>query len=155
MKCLFMSRWLCCCVDLYIGTARFVILNLRNQILNLDFKTVFLPLYLENWTIMNESDNIIDRINSFIEESNLTRSQFADACGIPRPTISQMLSGKNKKLVTMWFLLFIKHIRKFQWCGFCLAKAKNLSFARLIKLVRINYSRMTVQILWKMRFSRV
>ena len=47
---------------------------------------------------MNESDNIIDRINSFIEESNLTRSQFADACGIPRPTISQMLSGKNKKI---------------------------------------------------------
>lgn len=47
---------------------------------------------------MNESDNIIDRINSFIEETNLTRSQFADACGIPRPTISQMLSGKNKKI---------------------------------------------------------
>lgn len=47
---------------------------------------------------MNESDNIIDRINSFIEERNLTRSQFADACGIPRPTISQMLSGKNKKI---------------------------------------------------------
>ena len=47
---------------------------------------------------MNESDNIIDRINSFTEESNLTRSQFADACGIPRPTISQMLSGKNKKI---------------------------------------------------------
>lgn len=51
---------------------------------------------------MNESDNIIDRINSFIEERNLTRSQFADACSIPRPTISQMLSGKKqKKLVTM------------------------------------------------------
>ena len=47
---------------------------------------------------MNESDNIIDRINSFIEERNLTRSQFADTCGIPRPTISQMLSGKNKKI---------------------------------------------------------
>lgn len=43
-------------------------------------------------------ETIIDRINFFIRESGLTRSQFADACGIPRPTISQILCGKNKKI---------------------------------------------------------
>lgn len=28
----------------------------------------------------------------------MTNSQFADKCGIPRPTLSQLLSGRNKKL---------------------------------------------------------
>lgn len=47
---------------------------------------------------MDKTESIIDRLNLFVEESGLTRAQFADACGIPRPTISQMLSGKNKKI---------------------------------------------------------
>ena len=59
---------------------------------------------------MNESDNIIDGINSFLEERNLTRSQFADACGIPRPTISQMLSGKNKKIGDIFYKIFCDKI---------------------------------------------
>ncbi len=29
---------------------------------------------------------------------NISSTQFADACGIPRPTLSQILSGRNKKI---------------------------------------------------------
>ena len=29
---------------------------------------------------------------------NISNSQFADACGIPRPTLSQLLNGRNKKI---------------------------------------------------------
>ena len=88
---------------------------------------------------MKDSDNIIDRINSFIEESNLTRSQFADACGIPRPTISQMLSGKNKKIgddvisvihktypeIPMMWLLFGEG-NKPEFCASCQSREDHL-----------------------------
>ena len=47
---------------------------------------------------MDNNQTIIDRLNSFLENKGVTRSQFADECGIPRPTVSQMLSGKNKKI---------------------------------------------------------
>ena len=47
---------------------------------------------------MDNNQTIIDRLNSFLENNGVTRSQFADECGIPRPTVSQMLSGKNKKI---------------------------------------------------------
>ena len=33
-----------------------------------------------------------------MEYSELSNSQFADRCGIPRPSLSQLLSGRNKKL---------------------------------------------------------
>lgn len=42
--------------------------------------------------------NIIDRLNAFLEISEITKSQFADNCEIPRPTASQILSGRNKKI---------------------------------------------------------
>ena len=46
---------------------------------------------------MNE-DNVAIRLKGFIEEMGLTNSQFADKCGIPRPSLSQILSGRNKKI---------------------------------------------------------
>ena len=33
-----------------------------------------------------------------MEYRGLSHSQFADSCGIPRPTLSQLLSGRNKKV---------------------------------------------------------
>lgn len=42
--------------------------------------------------------NIVDRLNAFLEISQITKSQFADNCDIPRPTASQILSGRNKKI---------------------------------------------------------
>lgn len=46
---------------------------------------------------MNDSSAAI-RLKHFLEFTGLTNSQFADKCGIPRPTLSQLLSGRNKKL---------------------------------------------------------
>lgn len=46
---------------------------------------------------MNDSSAAI-RLKHFLEFTGLTNSQFADQCGIPRPTLSQLLSGRNKKL---------------------------------------------------------
>lgn len=38
------------------------------------------------------------RLKHFLEYIGLSNSQFADLCGIPRPTLSQLLSGRNKKI---------------------------------------------------------
>lgn len=43
-------------------------------------------------------ENIATRLKLFIDTNGLTSSQFADMCGIPRPTLSQILSGRNKKV---------------------------------------------------------
>lgn len=43
-------------------------------------------------------DNISIRLKVFMDSQGLTNSQFADTCGIPRPSLSQLLSGRNKKI---------------------------------------------------------
>ena len=45
-----------------------------------------------------EEDNVAIRLKGFIQSQGLTNSQFADTCGIPRPSLSQLLSGRNKKI---------------------------------------------------------
>ncbi|MCH5229936.1 MAG: helix-turn-helix transcriptional regulator [Muribaculaceae bacterium] len=42
--------------------------------------------------------NIAYRLKLLIESFKLSDSQFADKCGIARPTLSLILSGKNKKI---------------------------------------------------------
>lgn len=42
--------------------------------------------------------NVAERLKSFIEKVGLSYSQFADRCGIPRPSLSQLLTGRNKKI---------------------------------------------------------
>lgn len=42
--------------------------------------------------------NVADRLKVFIEKKGLSYSQFADMCGIPRPSLSQLLTGRNKKI---------------------------------------------------------
>lgn len=42
--------------------------------------------------------NVAERLKSFIEKKGLSYSQFADSCGIPRPSLSQLLTGRNKKI---------------------------------------------------------
>lgn len=41
---------------------------------------------------------IANRLKGYIESIGLSVSQFADACGIPRPSLSQLLTGRNKKV---------------------------------------------------------
>lgn len=42
--------------------------------------------------------NVAERLKTFIESKGLTYSQFADTCGIPRPSLSQLVTGRNKKM---------------------------------------------------------
>ena len=45
-----------------------------------------------------DNDNVAIRLKGFIDSEELSYSQFADKCGIPRPSLSQILSGRNKKI---------------------------------------------------------
>jgi len=42
--------------------------------------------------------DIVDRLVAYRDYIGLTSSQFADKAGIPRPTLSQFLNGRNKRL---------------------------------------------------------
>ena len=42
--------------------------------------------------------DIVSRLKMFMTSLNIANSQFADTCHIPRPTISQILNGRNKKI---------------------------------------------------------
>lgn len=42
--------------------------------------------------------DLADRIKIFINYLSIGSSQFADNCKIPRPTLSQILNGRNKKI---------------------------------------------------------
>lgn len=45
-----------------------------------------------------EDNSFNIRLKHFVEESGLNSSQFADRCDIPRPSFSQILNGRNKKV---------------------------------------------------------
>lgn len=42
--------------------------------------------------------DIVSRIKTFLSENGIANSIFADKCDIPRPTLSQLLNGRNKKV---------------------------------------------------------
>jgi len=42
--------------------------------------------------------DIVSRLKKFLEQNGISNSQFADTCDIPRPTLSQLLNGRNKKV---------------------------------------------------------
>lgn len=42
--------------------------------------------------------DIVNRLKTYMDSAGITNMQFADACKIPRPTLSQILSGRNKKI---------------------------------------------------------
>lgn len=42
--------------------------------------------------------DIISRLKVFLDTYRISNSEFADNCGIPRPTVSQLLNGRNKKV---------------------------------------------------------
>ena len=43
-------------------------------------------------------ETVAYRLKLFIDTSGITVSEFADMCGIARPTLSQILTGRNKKI---------------------------------------------------------
>lgn len=42
--------------------------------------------------------DIVSRLKTYINHLNIPVTQFADNCNIPRPTLSQLLNGRNKKV---------------------------------------------------------
>lgn len=42
--------------------------------------------------------DLVTRLREYIDHIAMPVTQFADACGIPRPSMSQLLSGRNKKV---------------------------------------------------------
>ena len=44
------------------------------------------------------ADALNIRLKVFMDSTGLNNSQFADRCGLPRPSFSQLLSGRNKKV---------------------------------------------------------
>lgn len=42
--------------------------------------------------------DLVSRLNKYIAQNSLTASQVADRTGIPRPSLSQILSGRNRKI---------------------------------------------------------
>lgn len=42
--------------------------------------------------------DIVSRLEYFLKKSGLSNSAFADACDIPRPTLTQLLKRRNKKV---------------------------------------------------------
>lgn len=43
-------------------------------------------------------NDIVSRIKYFLTTMGIANSSFADICGIPRPSLSQLLNGRNKKV---------------------------------------------------------
>lgn len=58
-----------------------------------NFATVFINA---NSPIME--DNIAVRLKLFLDSKGIPSTQGADLCGIPRPSFSQLLSGRNQKV---------------------------------------------------------
>lgn len=47
---------------------------------------------------MAEEATVIGRLKTFIDSLGYSNSQFADKAGIPRPTLSQLVHGRNKSV---------------------------------------------------------
>lgn len=82
-------------IAIYICRLLFSIKNLHNRIIIFTFATSNFEIKIME---SNEKSPIIERLCKFIDASGLTNSQFADRAGIPRPSMSQMLHGRNKSL---------------------------------------------------------
>ena len=54
--------------------------------------------------------DIVNRLKLFMDSESIGSTQFADACKIPRPTLSQILSGRNKKSAMRLYPKFMKPI---------------------------------------------
>lgn len=42
--------------------------------------------------------DLVSRLKLFLNQNGISNSLFADTCCIPRPTLSQLLNGRNKKV---------------------------------------------------------
>lgn len=88
-------------LDYIFEISLFTICKTQLFFLNLQIcicKYVFPVIPLFSWAIKHCFMEISDRLKLYIDHTGLTSSQFADLAGIPRPTLSQLLNGRNKKV---------------------------------------------------------
>lgn len=107
------------CKSLFTDWIRFINCNFTLQFAKL---ILHLHIEFENRNRLMEEYNVAIRLKGFIESQGLTNSQFADRCGIPRPSLSQLLTGRNKKSATYWSARFITPFRSCRFSGLCLAR---------------------------------
>lgn len=50
------------------------------------------------FVIITQVMNIVDRLKRYMDYIGMASTQFADMANIPRPTISQILNGRNRKI---------------------------------------------------------
>lgn len=72
--------------------------NFENKIDNLRFYDYICTVILTSLFWYKMEENVATRLKLFFEYRRLTNSQFADQCGIPRPSLSQLLTGRNRKI---------------------------------------------------------
>lgn len=77
----------------FVNSISFTKIN-RENFVNFKIKSYICNDEFEN---VNPMD-IVSRIKFFLNYRNIASSQFADCCEIPRPTVSQLLNGRNKKV---------------------------------------------------------
>ena len=65
---------------------------------NLFFSTGRCKFANGKFIIVNSKMDIISRLKRFLDQNGISNSQFADTCDIARPTLSQLLNGRNKKV---------------------------------------------------------
>lgn len=46
----------------------------------------------------NTPDSLVIRLKVFMDSTGLNNSQFAEMCGVPKPSFSQIITGRNKKV---------------------------------------------------------
>lgn len=62
------------------------------------FKIISLHLHIQLQLQIYKRMDIVSRLKRFIDAHQIPVTQFADNCRIPRPTLSQLLNGRNKKV---------------------------------------------------------
>ena len=68
---------------------------------------------------------VADRIKQFIDYLGITITQFADNTGIQRPSMSQMLSGRNQKIsITTIGKIHERYPRPSLFIGCCMVMAR-------------------------------
>lgn len=60
--------------------------------------TLLSKFAIAKFTFPNITMDIVSRLKLFLQQNGIANSQFADTCEIPRPTLSQLLNGRNKKV---------------------------------------------------------
>lgn len=70
--------------------------------LNLEFTIILFTFAHSKFAISTACKflkmDIATRLKQFMAAKNIASSQFADSADIPRPTLSQLLNGRNKKI---------------------------------------------------------